>query len=309
MTTTHHPEYLPDRAAMDSIRAMLSPMKGSVDGPSAREPFDHMMESTPAAQGIAYEATSIGGVPGWWCLPGDATPHSAILYFHGGGYVVGSARAYRHFAGQFAARANVSTFVPDYGLAPERPFPAAIDDAGASYAGLLTQGFSKIALAGDSAGGGLALAMLSQAVGQSRAGAWPRPRGAAVISASTDLALTGESIEARADADPLSTRGSLSSLASLYLAGHDPRDPLASPLYGDLAGLPPVMMHVGEDDILLDDSIRYAERLEREGGTAHLHTWAGMIHVFPSNLALLQAANEALDNIGDFLKQQLSGDA
>ncbi len=309
MTTTHHPESSPDRAAMESMRSMLSPMKGSVDGPSAREPFDYLMESTPAAPGVAYEAASIGGVPGWWCLPGNAAPDSAILYFHGGGYVAGSARAYRHFAGQFAARANVSTFVPDYGLAPERPFPAAIDDAGASYAGLVTQGFGKIALAGDSAGGGLALAMLSQAAAQSHAGAWPRPRGAAVISASTDLALTGKSMEARANADPLSTRGSLSSLASLYLAGHDPRDPLASPLYGDLAGLPPVMMHAGEDDILLDDSIRYAERLEREGGTVHLHIWAGMMHVFPSNLAVLQAANEALDDIGDFLKQQLRGDA
>jgi len=161
MTTTHHLEYLPDRAAMESIRLMLSLMKGSVVDPSAREPFDHLMANTPAAPGIAYEAASIGGVPGWWCLPGDATPHSAILYFHGGGYVVGSARAYRHFAGHFAARANVCVFVPDYALAPEHPFPAAIDDAGASYAGLVGQGFSKIASAGDSAGGGLALATLS----------------------------------------------------------------------------------------------------------------------------------------------------
>ena len=103
MTTTHHLEYLPDRAAMESMRLMLSPMKGSVDGPSAREPFDHLMESTPAAPGVAYEATSIGGVPGWWCLPGGPAPHSAILYFHGGGYVVGSARAYRQLAGHFAA--------------------------------------------------------------------------------------------------------------------------------------------------------------------------------------------------------------
>jgi acetyl esterase/lipase len=309
MTTTHHSEYLQDRAAMEAIRLMLSPMKGSVVDPSAREPFDHLMANTPAAPGVAYEAASIGSVSGWWCLPGDATPHSAILYFHGGGYVVGSARAYRHFAGHFAARANVRAFVPDYALAPEHPFPAAIDDAGASYAGLVAQGFSNIALAGDSAGGGLALAMLSQAAARSRADAWPCPKGAAVISASTDLALTGESIEVRADADPLSTRGSLSSLANLYLKGHDPRDPLASPLYGDLVGLPPVMMHVGEDDILLDDSIRYAERMERDGGTADLHIWAGMIHVFPSNLALLQAANEALDSIGNFLRQQLSRDA
>jgi epsilon-lactone hydrolase len=99
MTTTHHREYLPDRTAMESIRLMLSPMKGSVHDPSARESFDHLMANTPAAPGIAYKAASIGGVPGWWCLPGDATPHSAILYFHGGGYVVGSAQAYRHFAG------------------------------------------------------------------------------------------------------------------------------------------------------------------------------------------------------------------
>src|SRR5262245_29902263 len=162
MTTSHHLEYLPDRAAMESIRFMLSPMKGGVDDGSVREPFDnHLMANTPAAPGIAYEAASIGGVPGWWCLPGDTTPHSAILCFHGGCYVVDSARAYRHFAGHFAARANVCVFVPDYALAPEHPFPAAIDDAGASYAGLVGQGFSKIASAGDSAGGGLALATLS----------------------------------------------------------------------------------------------------------------------------------------------------
>jgi epsilon-lactone hydrolase len=123
----------------------------------------------------------------------------------------------------------------------------------------------------------------------------------------TDLALSGMSMETRAEADPLLTRESLASTARLYLGGHDPRDPLASPLYGDLAGLPPVRIHVGEDEVLLDDSVRYGERIESHG-TVQIHTWQGMIHVFPSNVALLHAAKEALDDIGNFLRQQFVGD-
>jgi acetyl esterase/lipase len=125
------------------------------------------------------------------------------------------------------------------------------------------------------------------------------------MSPSTDLALAGESMVTRAKADPLSTPASLAALARLYLAGRDPHDPLASPLCGDLAGLPPVRMHVGEDDVLLDDSLRYGERFERAGGTIQVHAWEGMIHVFPSNVALLEAAEEALDDLGSFLNRQL----
>lgn len=128
------------------------------------------------------------------------------------------------------------------------------------------------------------------------------------MSAWTDLTLTGESMVTRAEADPLSTPASLAALAGLYLESRDPRDPLASPLYGDLTGLPPVRMHVGEDDVLLDDSVRYGEQLERAGGTCQVHTWQGMPHVFPSNVALLKAAKEALDDVGGFLKEQLLGE-
>jgi acetyl esterase/lipase len=123
----------------------------------------------------------------------------------------------------------------------------------------------------------------------------------------TDLALSGASMETRAAADPLLTKESLASTARLYLGGHDPRDPLVSPLYGDLAGLPPVRMHVGEDEILLDDSLRYGERIESEGGAVQIHTWQGMTHVFLSNVALLHAAKEALDDIAKFLRQQFAG--
>ena len=222
--------------------------------------------------------------------------------------MVGASQAYQHFVGQVATRAKVAAFVPDYRLAPEYPFPAAVEDARAIYEGLVAEGFTNIALAGDSAGGGLALILLSWAVAKARAGSGPIPKGAAVISAWTDLAMAGESMVTRANADPLSTPVQLAALARLYLAGRDPHYPLASPLYGDLAGLPPVRMHVGEDDVLLDDSVRYGERFEREGGTIQVHTWQGMIHVFPSNVALLKAANEALDDVGDFLNRQLLED-
>jgi acetyl esterase/lipase len=280
-------------------------MKGGVTGPSAREPFDELMEKTPAAEGVTYEKAEVGGVPGGWCRPGGGAAATAILYLHGGAYVAGSAHAYRHFVGQVAARANVAAFVPEYSLAPEHPFPAAVDDAQASYRGLVEKGFGNIALTGDSAGGGLALVLLSLLVAESLDGSGLRPVCAAVISPWTDLALSGASMVTRVEADPLLTKDSLASTARLYLLGHDPREPQASPLYGDLSGLPPVMVHVGEDEVLLDDSLRYGERLESEGGTCQVHTWEGMAHVFPSNIALLRAAKESLDDIGDFLRQQL----
>jgi acetyl esterase/lipase len=198
----------------------------------------------------------------------------------------------------------VAAFVPEYGLAPEHPFPAAVDEAQACYGGLVEKGFGKIALAGDSAGGGLALVLLSFPVAKSRDGSALRPVGAAVMSPWTDLTLSGASMETRAEADPLLTKDSLASTARLYLGGHDPRDPRASPLYGDLAGLPPVRIHVGEDEILLDDSLRCGERIESEGGIIQVHSWEGMTHVFPSSIALLHAAKEALDDIGDFLRRQ-----
>lgn len=302
----NHPIDPLDRVAMAKMRTMIAPMKGSITGPSARDLFDELMESTPAVDGVRYEKAAVGGVAGWWCRPGQAAvPDAAILYLHGGAYVAGSARAYQHFVGQVAARAKVAAFVPEYGLAPEHPFPTAVNEAHASYRGLVEKGFGKIALVGDSAGGGLALALLSSVVAESRDGFLLRPVGTAVMSPWTDLALSGNSMETRAEADPLLTKDSLASTARLYLDGHDSRDPAASPLYGNLSELPPVRIHVGEDEVLLDDSLRYGERFESVGGTIEVHKWEGMIHVFPSNVALLRAAREALDDIGTFLRQSL----
>jgi epsilon-lactone hydrolase len=236
--TTQHSEHLADRAAMLAMRTMIGLQPPADLGPAGRTAFDELMTKTPSVEGVTYEATVVGGVAGWWCHPADAVTGGAILYLHGGAYVVGSAQAYRHFAGQIASRARAPAFVADYGLAPERPFPAAVDDAEAAYRGLIAAGFSGIAIVGDSAGGGLALVTAARMIQAARDGVTPSPVAACVMSPWTDLALTGESIESRAKHDPLLTRGALEIARRHYLGQEDAKDPRASPLYGDLADLP-----------------------------------------------------------------------
>jgi epsilon-lactone hydrolase len=304
--TTNHAEHLADRAAMVAMRTVIAPHPKADLGPAGRAAFDDLMDKTPSAEGVTYEAATVGGVPGWWCRPAEADAGRAILYLHGGAYVVGSARAYRHFAGQIASRAKAPAFVTDYGLAPERPFPAAVEDAEAAYRGLADAGFSRIAVVGDSAGGGLALVMAARMAQAARELAALRPVAVCVMSPWTDLALTGDSIGTRAAHDPMLSRRALEDARQLYLGQGNARDPLASPLYGDLAGLPPLLLHVGEDEILLDDARRFADRSSKSGSEAELHIWQGMAHVFPSNLALLEAAREALDIAGEFLRRNLA---
>ena len=299
-----HPEHLLDRAAMLVIRAVLAVQPVADLGPKGRPAFDAQMEKTPAAEGVADEAATIGGVPGWWCRPAVADD-AAILYLHGGAYTVGSANAYRHFAGQIATRAGAAAFVADYRLAPGHPFPAAVQDAEMAYRGLADAGASRIAIVGDSAGGGLALVTAERMTRASRDGQVPRPVAAVAMSPWTDLTLSGDSVISRAKRDPILNAPALAEASRHYLGSHDPSDPRASPLRGDLAGLPPVLLHVGDDEILLDDARRYAERMRACGSSVELHVWKGMVHVFPANIALLHAAREALDDIGAFLRRHL----
>jgi monoterpene epsilon-lactone hydrolase len=303
---TYHTEHLLDRAAMLAMRAMLALQPAADLGPGGRAAFDELMTKTPAAQDVLYEAAVLGGVPGWWCRPGDADPDTTILYLHGGAYVAGSAQAYRHFAGQLAARAEAAAFVADYGLAPERPFPAAVEDADAAYRGLALAGFSRIAVVGDSAGGGLALITAARMTKAALDGSVPRPSAVCVMSPWIDLALNGESVETRAKHDPVLTSDALEGARQMYLGHMNAKDPRVSPLYGDLAGLPPVLLHVGEDEILLDDARRYAHLMAESDPPAELHVWQGMVHVFPANLSQLQAAPEALDIAGEFLRRHLA---
>jgi monoterpene epsilon-lactone hydrolase len=300
-----HPLTGKDEATVAALRTQLAPLKGKMDGPQARGMFDEVMEHTPDAPSVSYEEGTIGGVRGIWCRPQDARPGVALLHLHGGAYVLGSAHAYRHFAGQIAARAKAAAFVAEYRLAPEHAFPAAVDDARAIYRGLVQQGAERIAIVGDSAGGGLALVLLSVAHAEAIAGGGLAPSAAIVMSPWADLALTGPSLQSRAEDDPLLTREMLAVAGASYLRTQDPRDPLASPLYGRLTGLPPIQLHVGTSEVLLDDALRYADRAHAEGVDATVHVWEGMTHVFPSSVGSLDAADQALNIMAAFLVEKL----
>lgn len=293
-----------DNAAMLAMRAIVEPNKGRMQGPAARVPFNAIMERVIAPAGITYEADTVGGVSGWWCRPVSARPGETILHLHGGWFNFGSAQAFRNLVGHVAARAGVDAFVPDYRLAPEHPFPAATEDARACYLGLTERGFSKVAITGDSAGGNLALGLLSFATAQKASGG-VLPVAGVVLSPVTDLTLTGASWETRAAADPYFIRSQAAELVRSYLRDHDPADPLASPLYGELVGLPPVRVLVGDDEVLLDDSLRYVERAVAAGVNARADVWEGMAHGFLSGIGKLAASTQALDAIGAFLADRL----
>jgi epsilon-lactone hydrolase len=224
-----------------------------------------------------------------------------ILFLHGGGYVAGTPELYVHLLWRLASAAEARIAAVQYRLAPEHPFPAALDDALASWRGLLAAGADprRAAFIGDSAGGGLALALALRA----RDDGASLPAAIVGMSPWTDLAVTGESIWRNARADPMLNAEDVPHLASSYLAGADPRRPDASPLYGDATGLPPTLIQVGGDEILLDDSVRMAARMREAGVEAHLEIWPRMPHVFQSFCPILPEARRAIGRIGAFVRE------
>jgi monoterpene epsilon-lactone hydrolase len=299
-----HPISQKDSLAATGLRASVAAFKGKLAGTAARGPFDDVMERVAALTDVTFEADSVGGISGWWAKPARAKKGAAIIHVHGGWFNFGTARAYRNFVGHIASRAGADAFIPDYRLAPENLFPAAVMDVEACYRGLVDKGINKIAVTGDSAGGTLALVLLSIASAQADKGG-VAPVGAVAISPVTDLALTGESYETRAEADPYFTKPQASGLVASYLGETDPKSPLASPLYGDLRGLPPIRVHVGNDEVLLDDSRRYVERAVAAGVDAELDVWMGMPHGFVTGVREFDAARRSLEAIGVFLTQRL----
>ncbi|HXM05199.1 MAG TPA: alpha/beta hydrolase [Chthoniobacterales bacterium] len=303
---TTHPVSVEDRIAMIAMRAVVEPNKGRLRGIAARGAFDGIMERVTAPGGvISYRFETIGGVPGWWCQPDGARPDASILHLHGGWFNWGSAEAFRNLVGHIASRVGVAAFVPDYRLAPEHPFPAALDDVRACYFGLVQQGFSQLAVTGDSAGGNLALGLLAF-LSAKRPASKTMPVAAVALSPVTDLALAGASWETRASDDPYFVRAQAAELVRSYLNDTSPTDPMASPLYAELAGLPPIRIQVGEDEVLLDDSFRFVERAIAAGVDAKLDVWEGMAHGFLSGVGRLRASTEALNLIGDFLTERLT---
>ncbi len=304
-TLRTHPLTAQDAAVMAAIRAQVEPFKGKLQGIAAREPFDAIMERVSAPEGVTYRPDTIGGVSGLWCRPSSPRTDEAILHLHGGWFNWGSAQTFRHLVGHIAAKTGIEAFVPNYRLAPENPFPAAVNDVQACYRGLVERGKQRIAISGDSAGGNLALVLLSLAT----AAGDNAPVGAVALSPVTDLALMGQSFETRADADPYFTRTQVTGLVQSYLGDADPMNPLASPLYGELADLPPIRIHVGEDEVLLDDSCRYFERAAAAGVDVKLDVWEGMAHGIVNGIGNLAASAEALGAISEFLVGRLTADS
>jgi epsilon-lactone hydrolase len=298
-----HPLTAPDRFAIAALRAMAAPSKGKLRGSAARAPFDSVMSSIVAPQGVRFREDRVGKIPGWWCEPTDALPGAALLHLHGGWFNLGSAAAYRHLVGHIARSAGAAAFIPDYRLAPEHPFPAAIEDARASFRGLAARGIHRTAVTGDSAGGNLALSLLLLV--SREPGTAATPVGSVVLSPITDLALTGSTWQSRADADPYFVKEQAEGLVQAYLNGHDPKDPVASPLYGNFVGLPPIRVQAGDDEVLLDDSFRFVERAVAAGVDARLDVWEGMPHGFVGGVGQMQAAASALSALGEFLASRL----
>jgi monoterpene epsilon-lactone hydrolase len=301
-----HPLDSDDAAITAAMREMLSSSKGARAGVGARGQFDALMERVVPRNDVIFEADTIGGIPGMWAHPVNPRPNEAMLHLHGGWFNFGSAKAYRHLVGHIVARVGARTFIPDYRLAPENPFPAATDDALACYQGIARAGVRRIALTGDSAGGNLALALASRVTSEA-ASTDATIVGVAVFSPITDLTLSGATYETRADADPLFTRPQVADLVQSYMRSADARHPLASPLLGQFSGMPATRIHVGDDEVLLDDSLRYVERAAAAGVDVRADVWMGMPHGFPGSIGKLKAAGQALDAIGVFLAAVLRG--
>lgn len=252
---------------------------------------------------IVYEEASYGAVYAEWVRSETSPEDRVVLYFHGGGFVMGSAISHRNMVGNFVKNLGVKALVFDYRLAPEHPAPAAVDDAAAIYAWLLDQGYApgKIAFAGDSAGGGIALGTLLKC----RDIGLPLPAACAVFSPCTDMTLSGDSHRTRAKSDPCTPRGANETFLGYYVGGGNPRHPYASPLFGNLRGLPPVMIQVGDDETLRDDSVRFAERAEAAGVEVSMKVWEGMFHCFPLLSPLFPEATEALIETCVFVRRKL----
>ena len=255
---------------------------------------------------MTFEPGTVGNVPGLWVHPASSRSGEAILHFHGGSFHAGTATAYRHLVGHIAARAGVRAFVPDYRLAPEHPFPAAVDDVLATYRGMDDHGIRRIAITGDSAGGNLALVLAACVVGNT-VSAKASLVGATVFSPVTDLTLSSATYETRAEADLYFTKPQVAALVRSYLGTADPNLPLASPLQGRLSGLPPIRIHVGDDEVLLDDSRQYVKRAIAAGVDARLDVWTGMPDGFVAIIGAVKAAAQALDATGLFLTERLQG--
>ena len=253
-------------------------------------------------EGARFESVVAGGVPSEWMDMPESVPGKVLLLLHGGGYNAGSPKTHRRMAAHLARETGMRVLVPDYRLAPEHPFPAGVKDALLAYGWLLSQGLSEtdIVVGGDSAGGGLALSMLL-ALREANA---KMPLAAVLLAPWTDLTVSSPSYETLRDKDPIITREGLREAGLWYAGNRDPADPMLSPLFADPSGLPPLLIHAGGDEVMLDDSVRFAQKAQLAGVATTLKVWPGLWHVFHGEPHVPEAA-AAIGEIGAFVKDQM----
>jgi epsilon-lactone hydrolase len=269
-----------------------------------RAAFNELMAHVPVAPDVQQQNVEIGGVDGVEVTIQGNAAENVILYLHGGVYVIGTATASVPLVSELVRRTGAKAITLDYRLAPEHPYPAAIDDARAAYEGLLEQGLTpgQIAFAGESAGGGLAVATLLAL----REAGTALPSCGFLMSPYVDLTLSGETLAGREGVDPILTPDGLRARVPDYVGGGDASDPHMSPIFGDLSGLPPLLIQVGSHEILLSDALRLAARAALSDVSVTLEVTPGVPHVFQGFAGLLDEAGAALDRASDFLKTQLA---
>lgn len=289
------------------IREFLANSDFPEDTIELRKSYDGMSELFPPAADVTLEKVSANGVSAEWSSTPGAAQDRVIMYVHGGGYVIGSVASHRHLVTELGRAAGTRALSLDYRLAPEHPFPAAVDDALAGYRFLLAQGFAptKIAIAGDSAGGGLTVATLLAI----KDAGLEQPACGFCISPWVDLEALGNSMTTQASLDPMVQKDGLMGMAAAYLNGANARSPLAAPLYGDMSGLAPLLIQVGSAETLLDDSTRLASVAGAAGVEVNLQVWPEMIHVWHFFHPMLGAARHAIKGAGEIISKAIDRSA
>jgi acetyl esterase/lipase len=288
-----------------ALRTLIASRPRSTEIAQRRKDIDARGLSFTLPADVKVEKVSANGVPSEWTTTPDAAANRAILYLHGGGYVIGSLDSHRHLAAEAGRAAGTRTLAIDYRMAPEHPFPAAVDDSVAAYRYLLNSGIAagNIAIAGDSAGGGLVVgAMLAI-----RDAGLRLPGAGWCISPWIDMEASSKSFVDRAETDPTVQKAGILDMAGLYMNGADPRSPYAAPVYGDLRGLPPLLIQVGAAETLLDDALWLAREAGKADVFVDLQVWPEMIHVWHQFHQQLAAGRRAIAAGGAFVRNSLKG--
>lgn len=259
--------------------------------------------AAPAPEGATIQAVDAGGAPAEWTDADGVAGDAAIVYLHGGGYTMGNLDSHRNLVAGLSRAAGIRALAVDYGLAPENPFPKAIEDAVSAVQYVQAQGIApnRVILAGDSAGGGLTAATLIAL----RDRGLELPAAGVLISPWLDLTQSGATMKSHAALDPMVSAELLEKCSAAYLAGQDAKTPLASPLFADLSGLPPLLIHVGTSEVLLDDARRFDAAARQAGVDSTLEEWDEMIHVWHTFSAMLPEGQQAIDRVGAFVKERL----